>query len=307
MIILDAIIPWRGLIVIFSLFMANSSQPLICNWSKTFTVSSGRVLMCYTFNRRFMSNSTHEKRCSGQPKIGKPQKCNVSGNVFQKCFHPKPTSIKITVFYVKKDQKSFHSLSWNLENRFVSIIEIYQSINLSRWKFENIIRFSLPFPGRFHPLWQTNQGKPSSSQKWCPHSWRKPQFPEASTWNGRKRSSWKWQSVVEKYGSNILRWNWSFQRSQVTSGRSTQNPVTSKGSPTDNITFWACLKKIINYLVMWDGINGSGFLAAVGIEKASFSSAAASKIRQKATNASSEYQLTKWLRNDKWLKYYHKT
>ena len=35
---------------------------------------------------------------------------------------------------------------------------------------------------------------------------------------------------------------------------------------------------------MLDGINGSGILAAVGIAKASFSSAAASESRQKATD-----------------------
>ena len=33
-----------------------------------FRECSGRVLMCYTCNRRFISKSTHEKRCSGQPK-----------------------------------------------------------------------------------------------------------------------------------------------------------------------------------------------------------------------------------------------
>ena len=37
----------------------------------------------------------------------------------------------------------------NLENRFVSINEIYQSIKLSRWNFQNDNNFSLPFPGRF--------------------------------------------------------------------------------------------------------------------------------------------------------------
>ena len=50
------------------------------------------------------------------------------------------------------------------------------------------------------------------------------------------------------------------------------------------ITYLACLKKFINYLVMRDGINGSGLLAAVGIAKASFSSAAASESRQKDTD-----------------------
>ena len=50
------------------------------------------------------------------------------------------------------------------------------------------------------------------------------------------------------------------------------------------ITYLAWLKKFINYLVMRDGINGSGILAAVGIVKASFSSAAASESRQKATD-----------------------
>ena len=117
-----------------------------------------------------------------------------------------------------------------LENWFVSINEIYQSIKLSRWNFENIIKFQVA------PRHSDEQieGKPSSSQKWCPQNWRVPQFPEASTWIGRKTSSWKWQSVVEKYAGNILLWNWPFQRPPNTSGRSTQNTVTSKISPTEN-------------------------------------------------------------------------
>ena len=50
------------------------------------------------------------------------------------------------------------------------------------------------------------------------------------------------------------------------------------------ITYLACLKKFINYFGMRDGINGSEILSAVGIAKASISSAAASESRQKATD-----------------------
>ena len=60
--------------------------------------------------------------------------------------------------------------------------------------------------------------------------------------------------------------------------------LRQKLAPQTMITYLACLKKFINYLVMRDGINGSGILAAVGIAKASFSSAAASESRQKATD-----------------------
>ena len=42
--------------------------------------------------------------------------------------------------------------------------------------------------------------------------------------------------------------------------------------------------RILLEVVMRDGINGSGILAAVGIAKAYFSSAAASESRQKATD-----------------------
>ena len=52
--------------------------------------------------------------------------------------------------------------------------------------------------------------------------------------------------------------------------------LRQKLAPQTMITYLACLKKFIN--------NGSGLLAAVGIEKASFSSAAASESRQKATD-----------------------
>ena len=55
-------------------------------------------------------------------------------------------------------------------------------------------------------------------------------------------------------------------------------------APQTMITYLACLKKFINYLVMRDGINDSGILATVGIGKASFSSAATSESRQKATD-----------------------
>ena len=60
--------------------------------------------------------------------------------------------------------------------------------------------------------------------------------------------------------------------------------LRQKLAPQTMITYLACLKKFINYLVMLDGINGSGILATVGIAKASFSSAAASESRQKATD-----------------------
>ena len=43
-------------------------------------------------------------------------------------------------------------------------------------------------------------------------------------------------------------------------------------------------QEIYNYLVMRNGINGSGIPAAVGIAKASFSSTAASESRRKATD-----------------------
>ena len=42
---------------------------------------------------------------------------------------------------------------------------------------------------------------------------------------------------------------------------------------------------------MWDGINGSELLAAVGIAKASFSRAAASESRQKATDRFKRVQI----------------
>ena len=58
--------------------------------------------------------------------------------------------------------------------------------------------------------------------------------------------------------------------------------LRQKLAPQKMITFLSCLKKFINNLMMRDGINGSGILAA-GIAKASFSSAAASESRQKAT------------------------
>ena len=60
--------------------------------------------------------------------------------------------------------------------------------------------------------------------------------------------------------------------------------LRQKLAPQTMIIYLACLKKFINYLVMRDGINGSEILAAVGIAKASFSSAAASESRQKQTN-----------------------
>ena len=43
-----------------------------------------------------------------------------------------------------------------LENRFVPINEIYQSMNFSRWNFKNIINFSLPLPSRLQAPWRTN-------------------------------------------------------------------------------------------------------------------------------------------------------
>ena len=64
------------------------------------------------------------------------------------------------------------------------------------------------------------------------------------------------------------------------------------------ITYLACLKKFINYLVMRDNINGSGILAAVGIAKASFSSAAASESRQKATVVKRHGQVIKLLQQN---------
>ena len=60
--------------------------------------------------------------------------------------------------------------------------------------------------------------------------------------------------------------------------------LRQKVAPQTMITYLACLKKVINYLVMRDGINGSGILAAVEIAKASFSSSAASESRQKAAD-----------------------
>ena len=57
----------RHLLTVHGDFLTALDMQLIKDFYR-FRECSGRVLMCYTCNRRFISKSTHEKRCSGQPK-----------------------------------------------------------------------------------------------------------------------------------------------------------------------------------------------------------------------------------------------
>ena len=57
----------RHLLTVNGDFLTALDMQLIQDFYR-FRECSGRVLMCYTCNRRFISKSTHEKRCSGQPK-----------------------------------------------------------------------------------------------------------------------------------------------------------------------------------------------------------------------------------------------